>query len=129
MDEVDDVLGGSSREKNFGDAGFFQGGDVGFGDDAAEEDGDVIHAFFVKHGHELGADGVVRAGKNGEADDVNVFLNGGGSDHLGSLAQTGVDYLHAGVAEGAGDDFCAAVVAVETGFGDEDADGWISHAV
>jgi hypothetical protein len=45
------------------------------------------------------------------------------------LAEAGVDDLHAGVAEGAGDDFCAAVVAVEAGFGYEDADWDISHAV
>ena len=35
-----------------------------------------------------------------------------GDDHLGGLAETGVDDFHAGVAEGSGDDFCAAVVAV-----------------
>ncbi len=51
VDEVDDGLRGSSGEKNFGDAGLFQGGDVGFGDDAADEDGDVVHAFFVEKFH------------------------------------------------------------------------------
>jgi len=118
VDEVDDVLGGGTGEEDFGDAGLLQGGDVGGGDDAADEDGDVGHAFVVEEFHELRADGVVRAGKNGEADDVNVFLDGGGGDHLGRLAQAGVDDLHAGVAEGAGDDFGAAVVSVEAGLGD-----------
>ena len=127
VDEVDDVLGGGAGEEDFGDAGFFHGGDVGFGDDAADEDGDVVHAFGFEQGHELGADGVVRAGQDGEADDVDVFLNGGGGDHLGSLAQAGVDDFHAGVAQGAGDDFCAAVVAVEAGLGDEDADFLCGH--
>ena len=86
MDEVDDVLSGSAGKENFGDAGFFQGGDVGFGDDAADEDGDVVHAFFVEEFHELGAEGVVGAGKDREADDVDVFLDGGGGDHLRGLA-------------------------------------------
>jgi len=35
------------------------------------------------------------------------------------LAEAGVDDLHAGVAEGAGDDFGATVVAVEAGLGDQ----------
>ncbi len=71
---------------------------------------------------DAGDDDVVSAGEDGEADAVDVFLDGGGDDHLGGLAEAGVDDLHAGVAEGAGDDFCAAVVAVEAGFGYEDAD-------
>jgi len=112
VDEVDDVLRGSAREKDFGDAGLLEGGDVSFGNDAADEDGDVGHAFVVEELHQLRADGVVRAGKDGETDDVHVFLDGGGGDHLGRLAQAGVDDFHAGVAQGAGDDFRAAVVAI-----------------
>jgi len=64
----------------------------------------------------------VSAGEDGEADAVDVLLNGGGDDHLRGLAEAGVDDLHAGVAEGSGDDFGAAVVAVEAGFGDQDTD-------
>ena len=71
--------------------------------------------------------GVVGAGHDGEADGVDVFLFGGGGDHFGGLVQAGVDDLHAGVAQGAGDDFGATVVAVEAGFGDEDADFLIGH--
>ena len=58
------------------------------------------------------------ARKNGEADDVDIFLDGGGGDHLWSLAEASVDDLHTGVAEGAGDDFSAAVVPIEAGLGD-----------
>jgi hypothetical protein len=118
VDEVHDVLGGGSGEKNFGDAGLLEGGDVGLGNDAADEDGDICHAFVVEEFHELRADGVVRAGKDGETDDVDVFLDGGGGDHLGGLAQAGVHDFHAGVAQGAGDDFRAAVVAVQARLGD-----------
>ena len=64
MDEIHDVLGGGSRKEDFGDAGLLQGRDVGFGDDAADEDGDIAHAFVVEEFHQLGADGVVRAGEN-----------------------------------------------------------------
>ena len=93
VDKVDDVLGGSARKENFGDAGFFEGGDVGAGNDAADEDGDVVHAFFVEEFHELGAESVVGAGKDGEADDVDVLLDGGGGDHLRGLAQAGLLHL------------------------------------
>jgi hypothetical protein len=127
VDEVDDVLRGSAGEENFGDAGFFQRGDIGFGNDAADEDGDVLHAFVVEQSHELGAERVVRAGKNGEANYVDVFLNGGGGDHFRGLAEAGVDDFHSGVAEGASDDFGAPVVAVEARLGDQNSDFLFWH--
>ncbi len=43
-------------------------------------------------------------------------------DHLGRLVQAGVDHLEAGVAQRARDDLGAAVVPVEPGLGDEDAE-------
>ena len=127
MDEVDDVLGGGSGEKDFGDAGLFQGGDVSFGDDAADQDGDVGHSFVVEEFHQLGADGVVRTGEDGEANNVDVFLNCGGGDHLRSLAQACVDDFHARVAEGARDYFCAAIMAVKTRLGNQHADFLLHH--
>jgi hypothetical protein len=127
VDELHDVLRGSAGEEDFRDAGFFQGGDVGFGDDAANEDGDVSHAFVVEEFHELGTDGVMRAGEDGEADDVDIFLDGGGGDHLGRLTQAGVDDFHAGVTQGAGDDFCAPVVAIEPRLGDQHANLLLCH--
>ena len=64
----------------------------------------------------------VRAGEDGQADDVDVLLHGGGGDHLGRLVEAGVDDLHAGIAEGRGDHLGAAVMAVEAGLGNENAD-------
>jgi hypothetical protein len=55
------------------------------------------------------------------ADDIDALLDGGGDDDLGRDAQPGVDDLHAGVAQGRGDDLGAAVVAVEARLADEDA--------
>ena len=52
---------------------------------------------------------------------VGVLLERGRGDHLRRLAQAGVDDFHAGVAQGAGDDLGAAVVAVETRLGDDDS--------
>ena len=94
------------------------------GDGAAEDEEDVFGLLFAEELRDARDDDVVGAGEDGEADAVDVLLDGGGDDHLGGLAEAGVDDLHASVAEGAGDDFRAAVVAVEAGFGDEDADWW-----
>ena len=55
LNEIDDVLGGSAGKKDFGDAGLFQGGDVGFRDDAANQHRDIVHAFFAKQIHKLRA--------------------------------------------------------------------------
>src|ERR1700730_15635922 len=78
VDEFDDVLGGGAGEEDFGDAGFFHGRNVGFGDDPAYQDDYVVLAFGFEEGHQLGADGVVGAGEGGEADDGNAVLDGGG---------------------------------------------------
>ena len=61
MNEVDDVHGGSAGKKNFGDAGFFQRGDVRFGNDAADQHGDIVHPFLAKQFHQLRTERVVRA--------------------------------------------------------------------
>jgi hypothetical protein len=127
VNEIHDVLGGGAGEEDFGDTGFFEGGNVGFGDDAADENGDVAHAFVVEELHELGADGVVRAGEDGEADDVDVFLHGGRGDHFGGLAQAGVNDFHAGITQGTGNYFCAAVVAIQPRLGDQHSDFLSRH--
>src|ERR1041384_2028986 len=129
LNEVDDGLGGSSWKENFGNSGLFEGGNIGSGNDAANEYGYVIHAFFAEKIHQLGTDGVVGAGKDGKADHVDVFLDGGRGDHLRGLSQAGVDDLHAGIAEGASDDFSAAIMAVEAGFGDQDSNLLSRHSL
>ena len=64
----------------------------------------------------------------GKPDDVDVFLLGGGGDHLGGLAQAGVDHFHPGVAQGARDDLGAAIVAVQARLGNQHPDLLLSHA-
>ena len=64
----------------------------------------------------------VRAGEDAQADDIDVFLERGFGDHLGGLADARVDHFAAAVAEGASDNLGAAVVAVQSGLCDEDAD-------
>ena len=62
-----------------------------------------------------------------QADDVDVLLEGRGRDHLGRLAEARVDDLEALVAQAAGEDLRAAVVAVEAGLGDQDLDRAVGH--
>jgi hypothetical protein len=76
LNEGNDVLGGAAGKKYFGDARFFEGDNVRLRNDAAEEDDDVVHAFFAQQFHELRADRIVRSGKDGEANNVDVFLDG-----------------------------------------------------
>jgi hypothetical protein len=128
-DEFNDVLGGGAGKKDFGDAGLLQSRDVGFGNDAADEDGDVGHALVVEKFHELRANGVVGTREDREADDVDVFLDGGGGDHLRRLTQAGVDDLHARIAQSASDYFRAAVVAIKARFGDQDTYFFLWHGL
>jgi hypothetical protein len=62
VNEIHDVLSGCAGKKNLRDTRGFERGYVCFRDDAADEDGDVVHTFFVEKSHQLWADCVVCAG-------------------------------------------------------------------
>ena len=68
----------------------------------------------------------MRPGEHGQARRVGVLLDGGLDDLLGRLVQAGVDDLHAGVTQGPRHDLGAAVVAVESGLGHDDAQRGVS---
>ena len=93
--------------------------------DAAYDDQHIGHLFFFQQLHHARHDGVVRSGKNGQADDLHVFLQRGIDDHFRGLPEAGIDNLHAGIAQRASDDLRAPVVSVEAGFGDQDPDSMI----
>jgi hypothetical protein len=69
----------------------------------------------------------VGAREHAEPDGVHVLLDRGGHDLLGRLVESGVDDLEAPVAQGARDDLGAAVVPVEPGLGNDDADFSLAH--
>ena len=69
----------------------------------------------------------VRARQDRQPDDVDVLLERGRGDHLGRLAEAGVDDLEALVAQAAGEHLRAAIVAVEPGLGDEHLDRPVGH--
>jgi hypothetical protein len=66
----------------------------------------------------------VRPGEYGKAYHINVFLQRRADNHFGRLPQAGVDHLEAGITKRSSDDFCAAIVPVETGLGDEYANAF-----
>src|SRR5581483_734048 len=86
LDEVHNGLRGGSGQENFRDARLLQAGNIRFGNNPANENRDVVHAFFAEKLHELRAERVVSAGEDGETDDVHVLLSGGGGDLLRGLA-------------------------------------------
>ena len=61
----------------------------------------------------------MRARQKGQANRIDVFLQGRLGNLLGCLVETGVDDLETVVAQSTGDGLGTAVVAVETGFGDD----------
>ena len=65
--------------------------------------------------------GHVRARHDRQPDRVHRFLHGRGGDHLGRLVQAGVDDLVAGVGQRPGHHLGAAIVAVQPGLADQDA--------
>ena len=69
----------------------------------------------------------VGARQDRQADDVDVLLERRGRDHLGCLAEAGVDDLEPLVAEAPREDLRAAIVAVEAGLGDQDLDRAVGH--
>src|SRR5580704_8723702 len=83
---------------------------------------DVLHALFPQQLHYPWNDRIVRAGENGQSDNLDVFLQRGIYDHLRSLTQAGIDHFHARVPESPRDNLRSPVVAIQTRFGDQHPD-------
>ena len=118
----EDLLGGGAGGEDGSDAGGSELVEVVVGDDAAHDDGDVAAPPADLFDHERG-EGHVGAGQHRQPDGVDVLVDGGGGDGLGSLEQTGVDHLVAGVAQDPRNDLDPPVVPVEADLGDQDASG------
>ena len=63
----------------------------------------------------------VGAVENADAQPIDVLVLGGLGDRFDPLPQPAVDHMKTGVAQPAGDDFDAPVVAVEADFGQQHA--------
>lgn len=56
-------------------------------------------------------------GQHRKTYDINVFVDGRGYHHLGSLTEAGIDDLHTGVPKDASNDLDPSVVAIKADFG------------
>jgi hypothetical protein len=127
-DIFDNGLGRSARRENFCDAASFQGGNVLFGNNTASDDENIVNVLLFEQLHDPGKNDVVGAREDRQPDTVDVLLKSGVHDLFGRLSQPGVNHLHSGIAEGAGHNFSAAVVAIKAGLGYENSESSIGHS-
>jgi hypothetical protein len=113
--ELDYVLHPRAGREDFGNAALFQPWDVFVRYDAAAEDDHVIESLLAREFYDAREQRHMRARQNRQADRIDVFLNSGGYNLLGRLAQASVDDFHPGIAKRSRDDFYPAVVPVQTG--------------
>src|SRR5262245_62071897 len=85
-------------------------------DDAADDDRDLAGALLAQAAQDLLDQRHVRAGEDGEADDVHTLLERGVGDAGWREADALVDHLDAGIAGGYRDLLGTVAVAVEAGF-------------
>jgi hypothetical protein len=124
-DEIDDLLGGGAGLENFGDSGALQCGNVFTGNDAAGNEQNIVDSLTAEQFADARKDGIMRAGEDGDANSVDVLLNGGAYNLFRRLPKAGIDYFHTGISQRARDNFGATVMAIKSGFGDKDAKGTI----
>src|SRR5205823_3833711 len=122
LEEGDDFAERRTGAEHDLDAGLLELGEVFLRNDPAARDEDVARLPFLEELHDLREQGHVSAAEAREADRVDVLLDRGLDDVLRRLPEPGVDDLHAGIAQRAGDDLGPTVVAVESRFRDQDAD-------
>src|SRR4030095_11789706 len=107
-----DGLGGGAGQKNLRDAASLQGGNILLGNDASCQYQHVVEFLLLQKLHHPWQDDIMRAGKNGEPDTVNILLESGIDDLFRSLPKAGIDHFHTGIPQGTSDNFCPAVVAI-----------------
>lgn len=96
--------------------------DVIFRNNAAPKDDDVRRLLLLQKLEDIGEQGHVGSGENTQSDAVDVFLNRRTHNHLRGLVESGIDDLHSGITQGAGDDLRSPIMAIEPGLGDENTD-------
>ncbi len=118
INPIDDLGGWGSGGEDLGDAGVLQLWNVCVRNDSSTEHGDVAtllvdqldHAWEKCH---------MGPGETGQPDRIDVLLYGGRSDLLGSLMESRVNDLYAGISKGASHHLYASVMAVQSRLRDQ----------
>src|SRR3989475_1013194 len=122
LEERDDDAQRRAGSEDRLDPGSFQLRHVVLRDDPAPDHDDVSGFPLLQEADDFREQGHVRAAQGGQADRVDVLLDGGLDDVLRRLAQAGVYDFHARVPQRASDDLRPSVVSIEAGLRDQHAD-------
>ena len=112
---------GSGREDRANPA-FVQSFRILFRNDAAPEQDDVIASAVSERFEHRGEECVVCPRHDRKSDRIHVLLDCCNGDHFRCLVEPGVNHLEARISQGSSDYFGAAIVAVESRFGHQNAD-------
>ena len=121
-DVAHDVVRVGAGPEQFADALTEQRIHVVTGDDATAREQPVSDAALAHESEDLREYRHVRTREHRERHHVDVLLDRGLDDLLGRLVESGVDHLHAAVAERGGHDLGATVVPIKPGLTHQHAD-------
>ena len=130
LHKVDDLFKGRTRREDLFDAHLLEAANILLRNDSAAENGDVPRLIFLKQPKHFAEQGHMGRGVDGKSNGVYIFLERRTGDLFRSVVDAEVDHLHAGIPQRASDDLNAAVVTVETDFGNQDAErrGWFANS-
>src|SRR5215471_3393869 len=111
---VDDVFGRYSWLEHFAHSKLLEFGNVLIGNDSTNQNEYVIEFFLLHELHDPGTERHVSSGQDRKPNHVHVLLQRSAHHLLRCLSQSGVDHFEACVTKSSRNDFCAAIVSVET---------------
>src|SRR5438552_13676564 len=120
LERLDDVGQRRAHRKHAAHSERTERVDVTRRDDAADDDAHVVGTLGAEAFEHASRQRYVGAGQDREPDDVHVLLHGFGDDLLWRALEARVHDLEAGVAQRLHHDLGAAIVAIESGLGDQD---------
>ncbi len=120
-DKFYNIFGGCPWLKDFRNASQLQGANILVRNYPSNQEQNIARTFSPQQFADAWNYGVVSAGKDRDADGVNVLLNSCAGDLLGSLPQAGIDDFHSRIAQSSSHNFGPAVVAIQAGLCHEDS--------
>src|SRR5215470_16736742 len=119
LQKLDCLLRSTTGHKNLLDPQLQEGLPVLLRNDSAAKDNDVLRSLFLEQLYHAREEGHVGTGQNAQADRINVLLDGRLDDLLRRAVQSGVNHLHARIAQRSRHYFCSPVMAVQPRLADE----------